>query len=94
MTDNTKTVEAVARAIVNAQGWAWGLDFDTCREDDREHALEVAKAAIAAHTAALKEPTAAMVVAGGKTVINLYRKHPDTIANEVWKAMIEAAGKE
>lgn len=42
-------VEQVARAIVEKQSWAWGMDFDICRDDDREHALEVAQAAIDAY---------------------------------------------
>jgi len=44
-----KRVERVARAIVEKQSWAWGLDFDKCMAEDREHALEVAQAAIDAY---------------------------------------------
>ena len=42
-------LERVARTIVEEQSWAWGLDYDKCMESDREHALEVAKAAIDAY---------------------------------------------
>ena len=51
MIDN-KTRNSVARAIAQTQEWAWGLDYDTCLEEDKIHARVVADAAITAYEAA------------------------------------------
>ena len=50
-------IKNVARTIVEKQEWAWGLDFENCLSGDKEHAEEVAKAAILATIDALMEPS-------------------------------------
>jgi len=82
MIDN-KTRNSVARAIAQTQEWAWGLDYDTCLEEDKIHARVVADAAITAYEAALwsddmdaapKEE--AVLVAGGDVL------YPTTMSAE------------
>ena len=41
-------IERVARAIAETQNFAWGLNYDTCLEEDREHCREIARAAMIA----------------------------------------------
>lgn len=41
-------LERVARAIADTQSFAWGLNYDTCLEEDREHCREIARAAMKA----------------------------------------------
>ncbi len=44
----TARVERVARAIAETQQFAWGLNYETALEVDREHCRDIARAAIKA----------------------------------------------
>lgn len=44
----SEIVEAMARSIAAKQNFAWGLNYDTALQEDRDHLHEIAEAALAA----------------------------------------------
>ena len=79
-------VEKVARSIAGAQSFAWGLNYDTCLKEDREHCQEIARAAIKA----MRGPTQHMANAGWSAIAG-HADDPQGAAWPIFNAMIDAA---